>query len=434
MWRTCGASGKHYGIAVMPGTGALFAKTLVADPTLVNPSYTNTLYSKLTLTDELETVFEVCHLVSVSGDNLTVIRGQEDTKKKGWSLNDVVSNFPTRGSENNFVQIEDLQSGKYLSAKAGGTANALTVSIPSTFYVAGGNTFALRAPLLITPTLANTGAATVQLTVSGRVVGTYPILKGVSSPLEAGDITVSVPVMLAFSPELSSFFVTNPGKGLSDASKFLEKSKNLSDIPDKAEARKNLGLVDQSLFLEKSKNLSDLTDASAARTNLGVYSASASNDRFVLKAGDTIGWLNVNEALNAGGNINTTRGGIYEQGSRVYSPNNQPPYPVTSVNGAGGNVVTGTASLGIAGWSRDAATGMIEQWGVITRTGYVTQVNFPTAFPNRCVGVFLTLNTAIENLADSTNNLRATNTNNNGFVYNSAGVAEISAFWMAKGY
>jgi len=231
-------------IAVMPGTGVLFAKTLQAEASLVNPSYTSTLYSKLTLTDELETVFEICHLVSVSGDNLTVIRGQELTKAKGWSLNDVVSNFPTRGSENNFVQIEDLQAGKYLSAKAGGTANALTVSIPSTFYVAGGNTFALRAPLLITPTLANTGAATVQLTVSGRVVGTYPILKGVSSPLEAGDITVSVPVMLTFSPELSCFFVTNPGKGLSDASKFLEKSKNLSDIPDKAEARKNLGIPD----------------------------------------------------------------------------------------------------------------------------------------------------------------------------------------------
>lgn len=231
-------------ITVMPGTGALFAKTLEADPSLVNPSYSSSLYSKLTLTDELETVFEICHLTSVSGDKLTVIRGQELTKAKGWSLNDVVSNFPTRGSENNFVQIEDLQSGKYLSAKAGGSANALTVSIPSTFYVSGGNTFALRAPLLITPTLANTGAATVQLTVSGRVVGTYPILKGVSSPLEAGDITISIPVIMAFSPELSCFFLTNPGKGLSDSSKFLEKSKNLSDVPDKAEARKNLGIPD----------------------------------------------------------------------------------------------------------------------------------------------------------------------------------------------
>lgn len=257
-------------IAVMPGAGALFAKTLQEDAAVTNPSYSNTLYSKLTLTDELETVFEICHLVSVSGDNLTVIRGQEETKRKGWSLNDVVSNFPTRGSENNFIQIEDLQAGKHLSANAGGTANALTVSIPSTFYVNGGNTFALRAPLLVMPTLANTGPATVQLTVSGRVVGTYPVLKGANSPLEAGDIAVNNPIMILFSQALASFFITNPAKGLSDSAKFLEKAKNLSDLTDVTQARKNLGLVDQSLFLEKSKNLSDVADAAQTRKNLGI--------------------------------------------------------------------------------------------------------------------------------------------------------------------
>lgn len=231
-------------IAVMPGTGALFAKTLEADPALVNPSYSNTLYSKLTLTDELETVFEVCHLVSVSGDNLTVIRGQEDTKKKGWSLNDVVSNFPTRGSENNFVQIEDLQSGKYLSATAGGSANALTVSIPSTFYVNGGNTFALRAPLLVTPTLTNTGAVTVQLTVSGRVVGTYPVVKGGNTPLIAGDIIKDVPLLVMHSLALSAFVVVNPVTGVFSSTDYLRKDQNLADLPDKATARKNLGIPD----------------------------------------------------------------------------------------------------------------------------------------------------------------------------------------------
>lgn len=69
-------------IAVMPGTGALFAKTLQAEASLVNPSYSNTLYSKLTLTDELETVFEICHLVSVSGDNLTVIQPGADESER----------------------------------------------------------------------------------------------------------------------------------------------------------------------------------------------------------------------------------------------------------------------------------------------------------------------------------------------------------------
>ncbi|OMQ26921.1 gp53-like domain-containing protein [Serratia oryzae] len=407
-------------IAVMPGTGALFAKTLQAEASLVNPSYTSTLYSKLTLTDELETVFEICHLVSVSGDNLTVIRGQEMTKAKGWSLNDVVSNFPTRGSENNFVQIEDLQSGKYLSATAGGSANALTVSIPSTFYVNGGNTFALRAPLLVTPTQTNTGAVTVQLTVSGRVVGTYPILKGVNSPLEAGDITVSIPVIITFSSELSCFFMTNPGRGLVDSGAFLLKANNLSDLPNTNTARTNLGLG--SMATQNTNNVM-ITGGTIHTTGEITSDGSISSSGKITTLG----------GVTSAGDI-TTSSGIFDKGQRVYSFNNPPPYPVTSVNGITGNVSTGTASLGITGWSRDAATGMIEQWGIITRTGYVTPVSFPTTFPNRCVGVFLTLNTTISNLADSTNNLRAVDTYNGGFTYASAGVAEISAFWMAKGY
>lgn len=231
-------------IAVMPGTGALFVKTLQADTSVANPSFGSTLYAKVTLTDALETVFEICHLLSVSGDNLTVIRGQEGTAAKGWSLNDVISNFSTRGSENTFVQIEDLQNGKYLSATAGGTENALTIALPSTFYINGGNTFALRAPLHIKPTLTNTGATTVQLTVSGKIVGTYPLVKGNNLALEAGDIAADSPIVILFSQELSRFLMINPAKGLVDSALFLEKSKNLSDLTDAAAARKNLGIPD----------------------------------------------------------------------------------------------------------------------------------------------------------------------------------------------
>lgn len=64
---------------------------------------------------------------------LKVIRGQEGTTAKGWSLNDVVANFATRGSENYFVQIAQLQSGHYIAGVAGGTANTLTLELPSTF-------------------------------------------------------------------------------------------------------------------------------------------------------------------------------------------------------------------------------------------------------------------------------------------------------------
>lgn len=231
-------------IAVMPGTGALFARTLQEDASIANPSYSKTIYSKITITDELETVFEICHLISVSGDNLTVIRGQEGTDRKGWSLNDVISNFSTRGSENNFVQIEDLQNGKYLSAVAGGTANALTVTLPSTFFVNGGNTFALRASLSIKPILANTGATTIQLIVSDRIIGTYPLYKGVNTNLDAGDLNINQPAIVVFSQELACFFIVNPAKGLFDSDKFLVKSNNLSDLTDAAAARKNLGIPD----------------------------------------------------------------------------------------------------------------------------------------------------------------------------------------------
>lgn len=150
-------------IRVMPGTGGQFAKTLLPESELVNPNTNSTYYSKLTLTDAQETAFEICHLMAVSDDTLTVIRGQEGTFAKGWSLGDVASNFATRGSENNFVQIEDLQNGRFLSANAGGTENTLTVSIPSMFYINNKNTFDLRHPLTVFPQLSNSGPCTLSV-------------------------------------------------------------------------------------------------------------------------------------------------------------------------------------------------------------------------------------------------------------------------------
>ncbi|EMQ3548815.1 phage tail protein, partial [Escherichia coli O111:H5] len=139
---------------VMPGTGAKFAKLLSAD--FENKSNGQRIYAKITLTDNKESAFEICHLVSVSGDVLKVIRGQEGTTAKGWSLNDVVANFATRGSENHFVQIAQLQSGHYIAGVAGGTANALTLELPATFFVNGGTDWTLRTPIIVFPVQNNT--------------------------------------------------------------------------------------------------------------------------------------------------------------------------------------------------------------------------------------------------------------------------------------
>ncbi|MGT3282540.1 phage tail protein, partial [Yersinia enterocolitica] len=88
-------------IAVMPGMGKIFQKLLTTD--ISNDSISHNIYAKITLTDSQQSVYEICHLIGVSQDILTVVRGQEGTTAKGWSLNDVVANFATRGSEQHFV-------------------------------------------------------------------------------------------------------------------------------------------------------------------------------------------------------------------------------------------------------------------------------------------------------------------------------------------
>ncbi|HAU9490172.1 TPA: phage tail protein [Escherichia coli] len=201
-------------IPVMPGTGAKFAKLLSAD--FENKSNGQRVYAKITLTDNKESAFEICHLVSVSGDVLKVIRGQEGTTAKGWSLNDVVANFATRGSENYFVQIAQLQSGHYIAGVAGGTANALTLELPSTFFVNGGSDWTLRTPIIVFPVQNNTNAATLQLTLGGKVLGTFPLYKGNKSGLVANDIIKGIPLICLLDSEKSYFSVINPSNIYSD--------------------------------------------------------------------------------------------------------------------------------------------------------------------------------------------------------------------------
>lgn len=196
-------------IQVMPGTGAKFAGLLNYDyPNASNPLQT---YAKITLTDAKETVFEICHLTSVNNDVLTVVRGQEGTTAKGWALNDVIANYATRGSENQFVQIEQLQSGHYISGVAGGTANALTLELPATYFVNGSTDWTLRTPIVVYPTQNNTGASTLQLTMGGRVLGTFKLYKGNKAELVANDILKDVALVCLLDNTKSFFNVSNPG-------------------------------------------------------------------------------------------------------------------------------------------------------------------------------------------------------------------------------
>ncbi|ENQ2001574.1 phage tail protein [Salmonella enterica] len=228
-------------IQVMPGAGAMFANLLTSD--YANSSNPLKTYAKITLTDAKETVFEVCHLTAVNNDMLTVIRGQEGTTAKGWSLNDVIANFATRGSENQFVQIEELQSGHYVAGVAGGTENNLTLELPATYFVNGGADWTLRTPLVVIPALNNTGASTLQLTMGGSVLGIFPLYKGNKAELSANDIIKDAPVLCVLDNTKTYFSVLNPLE-IYLGSRYLQKDQNLADVPDKALARQSLQLGD----------------------------------------------------------------------------------------------------------------------------------------------------------------------------------------------
>ncbi len=291
-------------IQVMPGAGAMFANLLTSD--YANSSNPLKTYAKITLTDAKETVFEVCHLTAVNNDMLTVIRGQEGTTAKGWSLNDVIANFATRGSENQFVQIEELQSGHYVAGVAGGTENNLTLELPATYFVNGGVDWTLRTPLVVIPALNNTGASTLQLTMGGRVLGIFPLYKGNKAELSANDIIKDAPVLCVLDNTKTYFSVLNPLE-IYLGSRYLQKDQNLADVNDKALARQSLQLGNSATrnvgttqgtvatgddsritgALQKSQNGGDIPDKKQFARTIGAVTSTS------ITFNDASGWYKI---------------------------------------------------------------------------------------------------------------------------------------------
>lgn len=94
-------------ITVGTGAGALFPVPVPGQS-----------YFKLTITDAAtKTISEIMHVTSVSGDVMTVIRGQEGTTPRVWSTNDIVANLMTARTftsclqtANNLAEIKDAGS------------------------------------------------------------------------------------------------------------------------------------------------------------------------------------------------------------------------------------------------------------------------------------------------------------------------------------
>lgn len=434
-------------IQVMPGEGAKFAKLLSSD--YVNTSNPLKVYAKITLTDAKETVFEVCHLTAVNNDMLTVVRGQEGTTAKGWALNDVVANFATRGSENQFVQIEQLQSGNYTSGVAGGSANALTIELPATYFVNSSTDWALRTPIVVYPTQNNTGASTLQLVMGGRVLGTFPLYKGNKAQLVANDILKDVGLVCLMDKTKTFFNVANPGAiyaGLGTAA-FKDVQKTVTDTTDGA-----VLVVGKSFGLGFGNVVNPRPDPSTFPPS-GFYTASADDIGLTQLPGGYVGLITAlggtayrNEiALEKAGRMfirgadgaNVPSKNWYE----CYTENHKPTSSEVGALPSNGNAVSAsklktarniagvefdgtkdiaisaadvgtytkneidnklglkgnksTANLGVSGWWRDGSTGLLIQWGTqrsVDANG--VSFNYPIAF-NAVYGGLATIKTNV---------------------------------------
>ncbi|MCK3505828.1 phage tail protein, partial [Escherichia coli] len=78
------------------------------------------------------------------------------------------------------------------------------------------------------PVQNNTNAAILQLTLGGKVLGTFPLYKGNKSELVANDIIKGIPLICLLDSEKSYFSVINPGNIYSDFDlRYVKKSGDL---------------------------------------------------------------------------------------------------------------------------------------------------------------------------------------------------------------
>ncbi|MCW2317270.1 hypothetical protein M2322_002829 [Rhodoblastus acidophilus] len=136
------------------GTGALFP----------NPSAGQ--YFKITFisANPASTANEICNVTAVSGDILTIVRGQEGTAAQAWNAGDVCSHQLTAGSLGAFLQSVGASSQFYQGTDTSATPNDMMVAsfTPTLASLASGQVF-----LVTKNAQSNTGAMTLKYTIGG---------------------------------------------------------------------------------------------------------------------------------------------------------------------------------------------------------------------------------------------------------------------------
>jgi len=187
-------------ISVATGTGSLF------------PSPSTGQVFRITLVSASSpSVYEICTCTARSGDTLTVIRAQEGTSGTPFSSGDIVGNYDTAGVMSDLVQSEQLQNQYYLYATAGGSANALSATIPSNL-----TTIPDGMSIVVKSSAANTGATSLNLTLGSTSTGAIPVVTGNNTALVGGEIPgAGYPITLSYSSTYNSWVITDGNVNLS---------------------------------------------------------------------------------------------------------------------------------------------------------------------------------------------------------------------------
>jgi hypothetical protein len=168
-------------ITLATGTGALFP----------NPGAGQQF--TLTLNDaETGLIDEICYCTARSGDNLTVLRGQEGTAALSWNVGDLASNYFTAGTAASFVQAPYVQSQPGNFGVDTGPANAMAIALTPAIVAYS----QIRgAPIRVYMHATNT-SATVTLNING--VGAIQVVNPGTSVVAIGQLVINTIVEFCF--------------------------------------------------------------------------------------------------------------------------------------------------------------------------------------------------------------------------------------------
>jgi hypothetical protein len=285
---------------------------------------------------------EICLCTNRSVDTLTVQRAQQGTTALSWAAGSIVSQLVTAGDMSNFIQIDQLQSATYFTASAGGSANSLTATLPSDLTaIPDGMTFIVEA------SAANTGAATLTLSLGSNTQPAHAIVKYGQAPLVANDIPAAhYPISLTYSAAWTAFVMNNPATSVASAV---------------AGGGANELLVQ------------------TATSTTGFVPAPTTAGQVLEWNGSSIGWQAVTSAVSS---FNGRTGAVVPQSGD---------YTAAEVGAAA--LSQFTAFLSQNGY-QFLPGGLLLQWGVANAVNgsSPTTVTFPYQFPNAC---FIVTGTAI---------------------------------------